>query len=555
MKLTREKLIRQFVSTNKLVVSLSLLSSFISSMGSVLLPLSIGIYYQLAFHEDSGKSEILHRIGLDIPSIDGFFWFFALLTLTKGLMVWSENYGMRIIEERFTRHIRHLLFHAQLNHQFTAFESKPVGKYILRYSSDMLAIQYYLSKGIIKSISDFAFLIVAFGLLYRINATLTLALICIFLSGAGIMLLLTKLQEAPNESRRSARSSLIGFIEQRLHAFATIKAFNRMHPEELKFEKRNNRYYKSAVDFHAISALNKSLPQVIFFAAIGLLLFLALRASDSATTPDGSLLVFILMLLYLQSVYKRLLRVPSILNAGATSFKNLVALLNLEHEGMHFKITAKEIRNVRSIRFEHVGFYFNADEPIIRKVNAQFNKGHISRIDGASGSGKSTILKLILKLYRPTDGSIWLDNFELDELGAHDLRKQISVVGEDFPLLGNTIFEAISYSRKEAKKEDAARVVEQLGLAAPGGGMTFIERKIKSFGSDLSSVERRLLQFARALLTNKPILLLDEPFLGLHEEHEQKLADAIMHIKENHLIILISNHIPANITIDQTIRL
>jgi ABC-type multidrug transport system fused ATPase/permease subunit len=73
------------------------------------------------------------------------------------LMVWSENYGMRVIEERFTHDIRRLLFHAQLNHKFNAFQSRPTGKYILRYSSDMLAIQYYLSKGIIKSISDFAF--------------------------------------------------------------------------------------------------------------------------------------------------------------------------------------------------------------------------------------------------------------------------------------------------------------------------------------------------------------------------------------------------------------
>lgn len=548
-------MIRQFVSTNKLLVSLTLVSAFLSSLGSVLLPLSIGIYYQLAFHDQSGKGQILQRIGLEIPSINGFFIFFVSLSFIKGLMVWCENYGLRNIEERFTHHIRSLLFHAQLNHKVSAFQSRPTGKYILRYSSDMLAIQYFLSKGVIKSLSDFAFLIVAFLLLFEINSTLSMALLIIFISGAVIMLFVSRLQQMPNEVRRSARSSLIGFIEQRLHAFATIKAFNRAHPEEQKFDKRNDRFYESAIQFHVISAINKSLPQVIFFAAIGILLYLALPAPDHDTATDGSLLIFILMLLYLQSVYKRLLRVPSIINSGATSFNNLLLLLNLEHESMHTQLTAKTLQENIILHIDSLHFQYEATQPLLKNISATFNMGEVSRILGPSGSGKSTLLKLLMKMYTPSQGHIFVGNHEINEIGAHDLRKIISAVSEDLPLLGNTIFESISYSRKEAKKETAAILVTRLGLTHEKTSMQYLDRKIKNLGADLASGERRMLQFARAILTKKPIILLDEPFLGLNMEYETILCKEIMALKKNHLIILISNATPSLLTIDQTLQL
>jgi len=548
-------MIRQFVSNNKLVVTLSLVSAFISSLSSVLLPLSIGIYYQVAFQDQSGKSQLLQRVGLDISSLHDFFLFFGSLTLIKGLMVWSENYGMRVIEERFTHDIRRLLFHAQLNHKFSAFQSRPTGKYILRYSSDMLGIQYFLSKGIIKSISDFAFLIVAFAMLFQINKTLSVALILIFLVGAIIMLLLSKLQEKPNENRRSARSSLIGFIEQRLHAFATIKAFNRAHPEEMKFDKRNDKFYQSAIQYHFIGAVNKSLPQIIFFAAIGILLFLGLPSSTNPTPPDGSLLIFILMLLYLQSVYKRLLRVPAIINAGSTAFTNLLALLNLEHENMHSHIASNNIKENIAIRFEDVDFRFDENNPLLEHLSFEFKKGALHRIEGASGTGKSTIFKLMMKLYTPTNGVIRIGSHSLNDLGAHDLRKFISAVSDDFPLLGNTIFEAISYSRKDTKKENAAELVARLGLCSAEHQADYLERKIKTYGSDLSSGERRMLQFARAVLTKKPILLLDEPFLGLNDISQTILCNEINKMKSTHLIIFITNNLPDQLTIDQTLTL
>ena len=174
---------------------------------------------------------------------------------------------------------------------------------------------------------------------------------------------------------------------------------------------------------------------------------------------------------------------------------------------------------------------------------------------GNPNSGKSTIFNLIMKLYAPTTGIIRFGSHSLSDIGAHDLRKLITGVSDDFPLLGNSIFEAISYSRKEAKKDDAAELVVRLGLCSAEHRLAYLDRKIKTYGSDLSSGERRMLQFARAVLTRKPILLLDEPFLGLNESSQSILCAEINRMKSTHLIILIANNLPNTLTIDQTLTL
>lgn len=552
---SKRKIIIRFVRQNFGVVSLALASAFVSSLGSVLLPLSIGAFYELAYGDNSGKSHLLHSLGLEFSNYAGFFRFFALLVAVKGLTTWIELISMRRIEERFSQNLRKTLFHAQLNHEFAAFQSKSTGKYLLRYSSDMLAVQYYLSKGIIKCISDVLFLALAFTMLLGIDKAMALTLLIIFALSAVVMTLLSRLQQEPNERRRNARSSLISYIEQRLHAFSTIKAFNRAHPEESKFDKQNDKLASSAITFHHYNALNKSIPQVIFFFAVGTLLFMAVPANGVIDTEHGTLLVFILMLLYLQSAYRRLLRVPSLLNAGSTSFDNLLNLLNLEHEIMHSHVDVKELKKNHTIRFDNLTFCFNENHKLFSIERAELTKGHVYRITGTAGSGKSTLLKLLLKLYRPESNRLFIGNHDINTIGAHDLRRIMTIMSDDFPLVGKTIFEAVSYSRKEFKRDDAAQLLTRLGLTNNKECAAYLDRSIKPHGSDLSSNERRMLNFARAILTQKPIVLLDEPFLGMNTAMEQIIVSELTTMRTNRLIVLVCKDLPSNLQIDQTIQL
>jgi len=555
MMISRKKMLQQFVSKNKPAIAAALSSAFLSSLCSVLLPLSIGSFYQIAFNESSGKNELLAQLGVSMDSLSSFFVFFAVLTSLKGLLTWIEHISMRTLEERITLDVRSSLFHSQMNHDFDAFHTRSAGKYIARYSSDMLAIQQYVSKGIIKPIADGLFLIAAFLLLFQLNSNLSKALLFVFVAGSALMVLVSSLQKKPNEAKRNARSSLLGFIEQRLHAISTIKVFNRAHPEELKFAKRNKKLYQSSIRFQLYNGLNKALPQLIFFAAIGILLYLSIQSEYKESASSSSVLIFILILLYLQSVYKRLLRVPSLLASGATSFDNLMAVLNLPREIMHTHADQKALRTNLSIQIKDLSFEYSNANPIFKNIDAHIRMGQTCRIEGKAGSGKSTLLRLLLKLHGINRGHIFISENEINDLGAHDLRKLMTTVSDDYPLLGNTIFEAISYSRKDARRTVVAHTLIDLGLTNREAAESYLNRRIYATASDLSSAERRMLQFARAILTKKPILLLDEPFIGLSAENLRVVCEKLNRLKSTSIIIIIAKEIPNELSVDQQIHI
>jgi len=555
MIISGKTILIRFLAANKSIVVLTLITALIGSLLSVLLPLSIGVYYELSFQDDSGKSELLHDLGIHLPDLKSYFIFFLGFVVLKAISSWAEAMGMRTIEERFAHRMRYLIFHAQINHHYTTFTRKSAGKYLLRYSSDMLALQYYLSKGIIKCIADILFLFLAFSILFRIDASLTGILLAIMTISALLMTVLSRLQSSPNEARRDARSSLIGFIEQRLQSFTTIKAFNMAHPEEAKFSKRNDALLQRAIGFHRINTLNKSIPQIVVFIAVGTLLFCASPLFSDRPSAHGALLIFILMLLYMQSAFRRLLRVPSFLNAGATSFQSLTALLNSPSEIMHTDQSPKDLAKNLSIELQSVEFSYTDNKPLFTIDHWEFPQPGIYTIHGPSGSGKSTVLKLLLKLYSPTSGTISVGGKDIRDIGAHDLRKIVTIVGEDFPLVGKTIFEAVSYSRKEKNKTEAAALLSTLGLTDEADAALYLTNTIKAQGSNLSSSERRMLNVARALLTRKPIILLDEPFLGLGPAMQDVIVRELMQRKDSHLIILVAQEIPRELTIHHTFSL
>jgi ABC-type multidrug transport system fused ATPase/permease subunit len=554
MNYTRPFIIKRFVRNNKGKVALVLVSAIVSSLTSALLPLSIGAYYQIAFNDDSGKGKLLEKFGLVLSNLSAFFLFFATLILVKGISSWIENSGIRQLEERFSHYVRYQLFHSQLNHTYTAFQSRPNGRYLLRYSSDQQAIQLFLSKGIIKPLSDLIFLLLALGILMSLSSILTFVLVAIFIFSALLMKVVSNLLQAPNEKRRSARSTLIGFIEQRFNAFTTIKAFNRIHPEEEKFVKRNNNLLSANIRYHNLNSINKTAPQVIFFIAIGLLLYLSTLPVIKPQIQAGTLLVFILMLLYMQSAYRRMLRVPSIRSSGSASFEHFIRLLNLESEVQHTQLDLKDIKRNPTIHFNELRYGFDTERELFR-INAKLEAGHIHRIQGPSGSGKSTLLKLLLKLYPCESGRIFIGEHDINSIGVHDLRKIVTIVSEDYPLIGKSIFESISYSRNESKRADVAKLLVQLQLCSEEGSEAYLDRTLKPQGSDLASGERKMLLLARALLTKKPILLLDDPFGGLTHEMESHMTRMLNEIRPKQLILVVSQHIPASLTIDQTIEL
>lgn len=553
---SKRKLISDFFQKNKLLLITAFFACMISSLLNVLIPISIGRFYQLVLHDNSVKGKLFEALGISLQSVSEFFIFFIILVVAKSLITFAEKFLTGMIGEKFSRDLRELLFRTQLSQSVATNQVKPTGKYLLRYSGDLLFIQQFITKGTIQFTGDVIFMITAAAVLFSINAALTLIMLTGITVACATVILLNKKVRTATLNRRNQRSTLLGFVSNRMHAFFTIKSFNREVPEEVQYNKRSGKLYDFGIRYWKIYSVVQALLPLFMFGTLTVLLYYV--ASEREVKPYGihrsDVLDFVLLFLYMQTVIRRILKVNVVWQMGNVSFMKLLRILNYPAEP---KAGAQEITGVAGkISFENVSFqYANAVTPVLKKLSFTFEPNTITFIKGKQSSGKSTLMKLIQGIYPPTEGKISLDECNYDSVAPNTIRRNVVIVSDEAPLLGNTVFKAISYSRAEEKRMRVTQWLQRLNFHVAKSEDANLDYHLDDYGKNLSAGQRKQLMFARALLTSKKILLLDEAFDDLDEASKKIIIDRINKQKPRRTIIVAGNNFPDELKVDQVIDL
>ncbi|HXH17797.1 MAG TPA: ABC transporter ATP-binding protein, partial [Chitinophagales bacterium] len=432
------KIVFDFISRNKWLIGGTLCASLLSNLLNVLLPVSIGKFYEVALHDaDSVKSRLMEWMPVEIGSTRDFFIFFGTLIILKVIFAFFEKYGTGVSAERFARRLRERVFAAQLSHTLPVHREKAVGKYLLRYSGDLRTVQNYLSKGILSFTGDVFFVLCAFTGLWLINPQLTLIALIVFSFAGVIVFFLTKKMRLASVARRNQRSKTLDFVTSRLSAFYTIKSFNRESVEEELYARRSRKLYKAGVAYYRISSFIQSLIPGFFFGALALMLAMIVRMNDSgAQASYGDVLVFVLLFLYMQGVTRRLLRVNLVWQEGKISLEKLAQIFNQPQEKRVDSESLAEIKG--GISFHNVTFGYN-ERAVLKNVSFTIQPGSLVLVKGRQGSGKSTLLKLLQKMYEPQQGEIFIDGWKYSALSPFEIRKEVTIVSAETPLIGNTV--------------------------------------------------------------------------------------------------------------------
>ena len=197
-----------------------------------------------------------------------------------------------------------------------------------------------------------------------------------------------------------------------------------------------------------------------------------------------------------------------------------------------------------SLRFENLTFRYGEAGDVIAGLSAEIPAGKVIGIAGTTGAGKSTLVKLLLRLYEPTGGSIYLDDKEIRELRLRDLRAAVALVSQEVYLFHGTIFENIAYARPEASLEEvreAARLAEFDGFASalPSGYDTLVGER----GIRLSGGQRQRLSLARAILKDSPIVVLDEATSAVDNETERAIQENLADITRNKTALIVAHRL------------
>lgn len=552
---TKKTLLVEFIKKNKKPIIASFIFGFLSIIATLLVPLFIGEYYQVAFHKHSTRGKMFNHLFGSIKGIEQFFIYFLLLLLSKFIFDYLVKYFTGLSGELFSKSIRERLFYNQLNVKYEIHESKETGLYLLRYSGDLGAIQHYLTKGIISFVNDCFFMIFAIVILCLLNFKLTLIIIASYPIIFFTVLFLNKKLKNISRKRRNTRSKNLAFVSSRLNTLLTIKAFNREKIESDKYVKGSTQLFYHGKDYYKLYSLISALLPFLLYGMLAIILIVVYSTNHLEHKKiHGSIIVtFIMVMINTLPVLRRILGVNFIWQTGDISFTKLLKIYNGELETKN-SLADQNIKT-GSIVFKNVNFSFSEENTLIKNLSFEIPQNCLTIVQGEHQSGKSTLFKMLLGLYSCSKGEIFIDNQNIYELDNFTLRKKITVVSDEFPLIGKTIFEAISYSRREEKRVPAFLMLQKLGYAKENDDESILKNPIFENGKNISTSQRKVLMLARALLTNKKIILLDEPFEGLDETISNKIFSILLELKKKKTILVIDSKRNKNTNYDLVIDL
>lgn len=554
--MTKWKFIKESIKENPGLAGLAVISGFCYNIFTVLVPIAIGRFYEFNFGFSSVRLKLFFS-GFPFINTDSFLAFlifFIGIILIRFLFEYTNRYVIGILGERFSQSLREQLFAHQLRVHTSIYDEKGIGRYLLRYSGDLKSVQNYLTQGIFRFVQDIFLIAILLAVIGYYSIIMALIILTFIVCAFGFIFFMNLVLYRISVERRNRRSGMLSFVNNSLRSILSIKVFNKNVPFEHRYNNRSLKLLDIGVKYQHITALINAIIPFITYSMVGITMFYIYRLKNSGVDFDRSaFLILILLIISFLSIFRRILTVNIVWKLGNISFEKLIVVFMLKTESTSYKRKIKIYDE--AIVFKNVVYnteISNNESPFNLKIEPH----SISFIKSSAGSGKSlTFIKLLLKIYSPSEGVIYFGKYAANKLSESAIRKQITVVSGKIPLDGNTVFEAISYSRNPEKRLQCEKVLNELQQFVPKSQQLTLSSKIGEQSNYLNDSQKQLLLWCRALLTNKPIWILHFPFDYINENLKKHLLQTILDWEEKKTIIFIDEKFSEGLKVDKLYEL
>lgn len=545
-------LIYSFIKNNGLTVTLAFISGLFYNIFTLLIPVSLGRFYEFNFGFSSQRLQLLESIPfINSESFITFLLFFMGLVFIRFIFEYINKYVISIIGESFAKDLREQLFEHQLHISTFIYDEKGIGKYLLRYSGDLKSIQNYITRGLFRFTQDL--FLIAILLITIAYIDMYLGLIVAISISISILLLfvINKFLYSISVDRRNQRSAMLTFVNTRLRAMISIKAFNKYTPEKIRYNKRSEKLFITGKKYQRVVSLIQSIIPMLTYLMLALLMWYVyyLKTNRVSVFDGTSLLILILLIISFLPILRRTLRVSIIWKLGNISFEKLLRIFSLDAEN---KLPFETIDlSKKRISFKNVSYgYSNSKNVVFNNLNIELKPKNLTVIIGESGTGKNTFINLLLKIYQPTEGDIFYGNYKYDGLAEKTIRRNMTAISNAYPLFGKTVYEAIAYSRKKEKEQKISNLLEDLQQFEDEDNKLSLNDLIGDLGSVLTSGQKKLLMYCRALLTDKSWLIINQPFSDLNPKTANHIKNRLNSLRKEKTIIILDTKVPEGLITD-----
>ncbi len=440
--------------------------------------------------------------------------------------------------------IRKDLFEHLQKLPFEYYDNRPHGKILVRVINYINSISDLMTDGIIRFILEIFNLIFITIFMFFVSWQLALVVLCGLPIFAGIMLVIKNKQRKAWQQVSNKSSNLNAYIHESIVGTKVTQIFTREEINAEIFDKLQNSYRKSWM--RAVTFSNLVWPTVdnIAICVRGAIYITGLLVFGTGTVSLGSIVA---MCSYASRFWQPLLNLSNLMN----TFINAVSYLERIFETMDEPITvddregAAEMPEMKGeVAFRNVSFAYETGPMILENVSFTAKAGESIALVGPTGAGKTTIVSLLSRFYNVNGGAIEIDGTDISSVTLHSLRSQMGIMLQDSFIFSGTIMENIKYGRLDATDEEAIEAAKVVGVdefisALPDGYYTTVNER----GSGLSQGQKQLISFARTILADPKILILDEATSSIDAKTERYLQRGIDHLLKGRTSFIIAHRL------------
>ena len=434
---------------------------------------------------------------------------------------------MSDVGQSIIKNIRSDLFAHLQKLPFTYYDSRPHGKILVRVVNYVNSLSDLLSNGFINIITDLFSLLVIISFMLVIDVRLTLLCMVGLPVITAIIFILKNKQRRAWQDISSKQSNLNAYIHESISGMKVTQSFAR-EKENLKiFRELSEQYYKSWMYAMKYQMLIWPVVDTISVLTVSLIFILGIAWLGNEITA-GVLVAFVS---YIWRFWMPILNLGNFYNSIITAIAYLERIFETMDEKPNVKNIpgAFEMPEIKgNIEFKNVSFSYEKNNPILKSISLNVNAGETIAIVGPTGAGKTTIINLLSRFYDIDEGNIYIDGIDIKKVTLESLRRQMGVMLQDTFIFSGTIMDNIRYSKLDATDEEvitAAKAVQahDFIVTLQDGYNTQVNER----GSRLSVGQRQLISFARALLADPKILILDEATANIDTETEIALQKGL----------------------------
>ncbi len=478
-------------------------------------------------------------------SLNQYGLLFLVVLIVQGIFSFVRTYFFAVVAEKGMADLRKDVYHKIITQPIVFFEKRRVGELTSRITTDIEQLQSVFSHSLAEFLRQVIILLGSTVIIFFIAPKLSLTMLATFPVVVIISIVFGRYIRRLSRKRQDALAETNTIVEETFQSFSVVKSFVNETYESVRYGKSVNQMVQIALRFATIRGVFFMFVISILFGGIFFILWRGALLVQNGEMLVGDLFGFILYTGIMGGAIAGLGNLYTVLAGAIGATERIQDILKLDSE-INTQASSEDLQLKGKIAFDEVHFSYPTrdDVPVLKGISMDIKAGEKVALIGQSGSGKSTIVKLLLNFYELESGKIEVDDIDINDYDLASFRRHVGIVPQEVILFGGTIKENILYGKPDASE------AELIDAAKRSNSFEFIDGFPDKFdtivgerGIKLSGGQRQRIAIARAILKDPKILLLDEATSSLDAESEKVVQEALDELLKGRTSIIIAHRL------------